>query len=422
VTRGQKVATVLLWILAAAVAVRLGRIAARASVQPTSGFAAYHAAARLLMEGRLDGAVYRDEVFQVEVERLAPGVRDILRPNPPSVGLLLAPLAAAPHLTTRALFIVVGLAALGLAVFLLTRCTGLEGPVAAAFAAFTFVSPPVVENVRNGQAYSGLLALAAIALAAARRDSAPREGVCLGLAAGLKLALPFVWLAAAVGRRRASLGWASATVTALGAVTVVFTGPGAFVEWARLAVRVGGRPELAVAAYQSQAGLLARLFRGDPRWNPEPILAAPALGAALTLAAFALAVAVVVHVARRDVGAGYAAAVAASLAASPLSLEYHYVLALLPVSVLGARAVGRRALPEGLLVAASLVLLAVPLVRTQGAASAGEILFAYPRLVAAWLLAVASVLTVRRAIAGTAGGTDTPEAPTAQRRSQSSQG
>lgn len=395
-TRGEKVATVLLWSLAAAVTVRLGLIAACAAARPTSGFAAYHAAARLLVAGRLDGAAYRDEVFQAEVGRLAPGIRDILRPNPPSVGLLLTPLAAAPHLVARALFIVAGLGALGLAVLLLARVTGLEGPAAAAFAAFALVSPPVVENVRNGQAYSVLLALAVIALVAARRDAAPREGVCLGLAAGLKLALPFLWLAAAVGRRRRSLGWATATVAALGATTFVFTGPGAFAEWSRLAVRVGGRPELAVAAYQSQAGLLARLFRGDPRWNPEPVLPAPALGAALTLAAFALAVAVVVHVARRDAGAGYAAGVAASLAASPLSLEYHYVLALLPASVLAARAVARRDLPEGLLVTAALVLLAVPLVRTQGAAPAGEILVAYPRLAAAWLLAVGSVLTVRR--------------------------
>ncbi len=127
--------------------------------------------------------------------------------------------------------------------------------MAAAFTAFCLVIPPVVENVRNGQAYSVLLAVAVIALAAARRDAAPREGVCLGLAAGLKLALPFLWLAAAAGRRRRRLGWATATVAALGAVTLVFTGPGAFAEWLRLAVRVGSRPELAVAAYQSQSGL-----------------------------------------------------------------------------------------------------------------------------------------------------------------------
>lgn len=394
-TRGEKVATVLLWSLAAAAAVRLGRIAAQASARPTSGFGSYHAAARLLVSRRLDGSSYRDEVFQAEVGRLAPGLRDILRPNPPCVGLLLAPVATAPHLVARAIFIVAGLAALALAVLLLTTVTGLEGPVAPAFAAFALVIPPTVENVINGQAYSILLALGVVALAAARRDAARREGICVGLAAGLKLAFPFVWLAAAAGRRWKSLGWATATVAALGAATLAFTGPGAFVEWLRLTVRVGTRPEIAVAAYQSQAGVLARLFRGDARWNPEPVLPAPALGAVLTVAAFALAVAVVVHVARRDAEAGYAAAVAAGLAASPLSLEYHYVLALLPAGVLAARAVARRNFPEGLLVAAALVLLAVPLVRTEGAAPVGELLVAYPRLIAAWLLEIVSVVTVR---------------------------
>ena len=266
-TRGEKVATVLLWSLAAAAAVRLGRIAAQASARPTSGFGSYHAAARLLVSGRLDGSSYRDEVFQAEVGRLAPGLRDIPRPNPPCVGLLLAPVATAPHLVARVLFIVAGLAALALAVLLLTKVTRLEGPVAAAFAAFALVIPPEVENVRNGQAYD-FLALGVVALAAARRDATKREGMCVGLAAGLKLAFPFVWLAAYWRRWRKS-GWAIATVGALGAATLAFTGPARFVEWLRLTVRVGTRPEIAVAAYQSQAGVLARLFRGDARWNPS---------------------------------------------------------------------------------------------------------------------------------------------------------
>ena len=68
-----------------------------ASSTITDGFAAYYAAARVVLEGRADPVLYDDNLFRLEVERDTLGqASDIYWANPPTTALMFLPIAAFP--------------------------------------------------------------------------------------------------------------------------------------------------------------------------------------------------------------------------------------------------------------------------------------------------------------------------------------
>jgi hypothetical protein len=180
--------------------------------------------------------------------------------------------------------------------------------------------------------------------------------------------------------------WAAGAALALAATSLAWSPPVAWSVWARGAARAPLRPEVAVTAYQSQASLLRHLFTFDARWSPFPLVDAPALAALLTVTGALVVAGLVALLAARDSRGdiAVAAAVAASLATGPLSLDYHYALALLPLAVLWVEVSKRKDPPGAALLLVAAVLLALPHGRLDAPGLAA--LAAYPKLYGAWLL------------------------------------
>ncbi|HEX5505750.1 MAG TPA: glycosyltransferase family 87 protein [Thermomicrobiales bacterium] len=395
------------WLLAAAlVAWLLARVALPAATQLTYGFSAYYTAARLVREGRPAARLYDDAWFRAQTARLGlAGAEDIFNVNPPPAALLFWPLAGLTPREARALWTAVNLLCLALAWWGLVRLTR-AGPVAGALGlALLAVYEPARAELHLGQAYA-LLLLAAVALLwayVAGRDGP--AGVLLGLMLAVKTAgilLPLLFVAQ---RRWRALAWTAATVAGAAMLSVPVLGLAAWRTYAGLLLRFGGRPELAVTAYQDLPGLLAHLFRFDAVWNPAPLVAAPLLATALlpplALGLVALTFWATARPDPRDRHAralGFAAWLTLTLILSPVSEDYHYTVLLAPLAVALA---GWRDLRPGwpalVLLVVGVALVAAPLpYKSPALADGARALLAYPKLYGALALWSGTLVTLRR--------------------------
>jgi hypothetical protein len=326
------------WALVAVAALRLALFAARAAVTPTHGFVAYYTAARLVVEGQPVAQFYEDRWFQAQMLRFEPQANDIFRPNPPTAALLLVPLTWLNHDAARVVWI--GLSGVLLAAAGLALLRTLAWPVAwqQAFWLLVVCFQPVWVNFAYGQAYLLLFALLVLAWRGYARQRPALWGAALGTLLSLKTAAPALWLLAAL--RRQWRAWAVALGVTFGvaALAVPFTGWQAWPVYFRAVRAVTTEPNLTVTAYQTLVSAARHLFRYEAAWNPWPWFEAPALAwwlpALGTLAVLALSA----YIARAayEPRLAFAAFTLSGLAVSPLSLDYHFVLALVPIALLAA--------------------------------------------------------------------------------------
>jgi hypothetical protein len=355
----------------------------------THGFAAYYAASRSFLDGGLGPWVYDDETFEERVRRFAEApVRDVFGPNPPTMALLVLPLAPLDHGRARTVWLVSSLAALIVGVIALVQTVGARDawlPMVC-----LLLAPSVFANLRTGQAYLvlfGGFALAAWALAE-RRDRL--AGSILGLIAIVKLvAVPWIVLLAIRGRWRAVM----TSVGVSGGVAVVtlpWIEPSTWMAFPDAVRSFVARPSTSVTAYQTTVGFLRHLCVGDAVWNPDPIGGCARAASILPFVVLAAAWAVSARLIRR-VSEPQAVAMAAclSLLTVPIAEDHHFAMLGIPLVVL------RDFRPRWLwFVAAGLVL--VPAGITISFFTQGWLaLLAYPRLYAAWLMWGALVWQMR---------------------------
>ena len=378
-----------LWGLALLLALRFARFTADVALRPSHGFAAYYTAARLLREGDDVSRFYDDAWFRAHVEAYTPNIGDIYRPNPPTTALLLLPLADLDYSGVRLVWTLLSLVCLIAAGGWLLQQVGLRGWWLPGFIAFALAYQPLYANVRLGQAYVLLLGLLVVAWYGYRERRAGTLGIALGLMLVFKMAGGLIWLLLMVQRRWRALAWAVATVLVTAVASLWWVGLDAWRTYLRLLPRLPTRPELAVTAYQTQFGFIHHLLSFDARWNPQPLLRAPALGTWLTGLGFAALTALSIHRAyvSEQPDLVFATFVIASVILSPLSLDYHYTLLLLPIAVLAAWVQEAASRWSWIAFGVALVLIAVDSPeRWLGDAPGVWALLAYPKLYGAWLL------------------------------------
>ncbi|HET7034456.1 MAG TPA: glycosyltransferase family 87 protein [Thermomicrobiaceae bacterium] len=333
----RRLALLALWCVSLLLAVQLTFFGVEVARLPTNGFVAYHAAARLLRQGAPVARFYDDDWFEAQVAAETPGVRDNYF-NPPTAALLLLPLGGLPYGTARVIWTAFNLLVLVVAAGWLIRAAGLRGWLVPAFSIALLASQPLREELHQGQAYLLLLLLLTAAWCGYRSGRAGLLGASLGLALTLKLAGIFILPLLLAQRRWRALGWTAATGLTLALVSLPWIGLDAWWRFAGALLRLRAEPDLAVTAYQSLPGLIRHLTTGDAQWNPGPLLDAPLLGRALQVVVLLAALGVVAVVARRaDGDLAFAVAVIVGVVASPLSLDYHYVLLFLPAAILLGR-------------------------------------------------------------------------------------
>jgi hypothetical protein len=397
--------TVLLWALVALLCADVAARSIRAVGTSTNAFVAYYTAARLLVEGAGAARFYEDDWFRSQVARFEPEVRDIFSGNPPTMGLVLLPLAWADYRVARGTWIAATvLLVVGTAGWLVRR-ERLDGPWGPAFLCIVLFADPVRENISHGQAYGLALALLAITWHGYRTS---RDGL-LGAPAGVLLVTKTVslmlWPLLLVERKWRALGWGLGTAAALVLAALPLTGAEAWTRYPSSAAAVISEPLRAVTAYQTQLGFFRHLFGPGGAAVGEPALDAPLLGSVLSIAVALLLFGTSLRAALRGASTAcvFAAFVLLGLILSPVSSEAHYAMALLPIALLTSELRARDVPPVGAAVLAlGTLLIAAPFpFRSPRLADGLLALLAYPRLYGAlllWALAVAWSPPLRSAL------------------------
>jgi len=397
----------LVLILAARFALFLGHVVAPGR-GTTPGFASYYTAARLVRAGTPVSRFYDDDWFASRTATYDRTVTDLFYPNPPTAALLLLPVAGFDYRDARRVLTAVSLLALAAALYLLLDGRALRGPFAVTLVAVVLIFQPIFANFSFGQVYVLLLALLAVAWHGYRRGRPVALGVALGSMIVFKAGGALLPLLLVAQRRWRALGWATATTLAVGLLSVPWLGEGAWRAYAGKLQDFASRPELSVTAYQTQIGFIRHLLSLHPGWNPNPVFDAPAVAGAVVWLGLVGVVGVATYLAVASAralpspghGEGarsgdcpssddllFGAFVAMSVFLNPRALDYHYVLLLLPITIVAARSVTRDSAWRAaiLVLAVALVALDLPY-RSPRLADGAWALLAYPKLYGAWLL------------------------------------
>ncbi|MBI3449468.1 MAG: DUF2029 domain-containing protein [Acidobacteria bacterium] len=329
-------------------------------------FTSYYVAARVVESGRAGDLYYPEPkgslLAQASIEH--PWI-DVARsagidnPNyylyPPLFAVAFVPLAALPYETAFAAWLLLNVAFLAGAFLLCLpprRDRTLSGLAAAALVALTFY--PVWHHLKIGQSSLLVLLLLAACLALLRRGREGAAGLALSGAILLKLTpvifIPFLWMR---GRRRAAVA-ATLAVAALTAISLAVTGPAAQITYV---TRMIPLLSAGTAFYPNQSlnGFVTRLLGAGDLMKADLSTGLGAARAASGAAAAALVGLSFLAIFRRrgETGMradddGFALLTVASLLASPISWEHHYVCLLLPAFILIGRWAGGETPRRGL--------------------------------------------------------------------------
>ena len=321
-------------------------------------------------------------------------VRDMYRPNPPILAVLLGPLRVMPAAGGAYVWAALNLLALIAGIGILQAALRVPYWHGLWMVPLIALAHPVLHHFARGQVYLLLfLALSAV-FWGILRDRAGWAGVGLGLMLVAKIS--GVWLIVLLllmRQWRVVLG-ALATATIVMASSVLLFGLrpwGAFLDavltWPAL-------PYRSVTAYQTTASLWGQLFVFDATWNLHPALDLPAVADVLTLATILIALIATVWVGnprdhRPERRALTTALCMALLVPNSIVAEgYHYVLTIPSVvtAMWWARQ-SRTSVTGWSVLAIALGLLALPIPFKSPVLAHGWLaLMAFPRVYGAYLL------------------------------------
>lgn len=332
--------TILLWALAmVATAWFFARVLLPAVGFDSFGFASYYTAARLVVSGELDARIYDNAWFQ-ERER-ALGLRnDIYGHQPPTMALLMLPVAWLPPAVARASWLALDLLWLLLIGVLAARsAASLGGRATLATVALMLLLValfrPLHAELRYAQVHTLMALWYAVWLYGFVSGRDWLCGAALALLALAKLAGAPLWLLLLVAGRWRALFWAAALAGAGFMGTLPLVGVGTWQAY--LFGRVGdlaANPVFGVTALQTLTSLLRQLFVFDAAYTPAPLLHAPGIATALWIAATAaLLVPTLAGARRRPRLLAGAAMLCLVVPTQPAGEQHHYVMLLTPFFV-----------------------------------------------------------------------------------------
>jgi hypothetical protein len=384
--------TLMLWVAAALVAIRFPTMMREEMSRPAPGFVAHYTAARLLADGMDVRRFYDDDFFGSAVARYEPTVRDIFL-LPPTGALLMLPLVSLDYALARRIWIIVSIGCFAAAGGWLLASLGLRGAWIPLAVLLVLVFQPLHENLRHGQSYLMLFALLVVARQGEVGRRAASSGTALAAMLLFRFAAPFVWLELLLERRWLPLAWGGGVVLAVVLITLPWIGLEAWAMFPSASSAHALGPSGAITAYQTVTSFARHLFETGP-FSPRPLYPSPVLAAALQYggAFLLLSGAALVSLRGRNPDLSFSAFVVAGIVLSPFALDYHYLLALVPIAILAARlSRSRYRWPLVILALASALIAADLPYRSAKLIEGVWAILAYPKLCGAillWALAV----------------------------------
>jgi hypothetical protein len=359
------------------------------------GFALYVTAADAVWRSS-DTAhnLYDDGWVRDRLDALGFAVRDIYRPNPPTLAVLMGALLVLPAASgalawsaLNFLALIVGIGALQATLRLPWRHGLWMVPLIA-------LTQPVLHHFSRGQVYLLLFAVLSAVYWAIVRDRPGWAGVGIGLLLAAKTSGVWLVVVLLAMRQWRIVSSAVATVLIVTASSSLVVGTEMWSAYLDVLLDGPFLPFRSVTAYQTVASLWGQLFVLDPTWNPHPATNLPALANILTAVTILLAFIATARVGmpssrnleRRALVT--ALSMALMVANSPVAEDYHYVL-VIPSAVTAVWWAQRSRAPASawlvLAVAACLLALPIPF-KSPLLAEGWFAVLAFPRVYGSYVL------------------------------------
>ena len=185
------------------------------------------------------------------------------------------------------------------------------------------------------------------------------------------------------------------------AVSYPFLGFDAWITFFDQVAEVANKPSSAVTAYQSIPSFFKHLFTYDTHWNPYPVFVSTFMGEYFLKALiFSLILgSLILGYFSKNIDLKVSLAAVVSVITSPLALDYHYALLLLPSIAVLANFQGGNSKKASYLIVAGILLISLPFPYTSEILGKGIIaVFAYPKLYGGLILLILIFIAIRREI------------------------
>jgi hypothetical protein len=161
-------------------------------------------------------------------------------------------------------------------------------------------------------------------------------GVAIELIFVLKSTSFIFWLLLLVQRRWRSIVWGLITVSVVILLSLPWIGFNAWQTYAGKLIDYISNPSLSVTAYQTLHSFFHHLTSFDQQWNPEPLINLPLFGNLLSIFSVLIIAGVCSFIAFKNSKSemAFGIFIIAGLIISPVSLDYHYTILLLPILIL----------------------------------------------------------------------------------------
>lgn len=328
----------LIFILAICVlAVHQLRFISHVAHRPSHSFVSYYTASVLLADRKDAQLFYNDRWFNNQVQKVTPQIEEYYSPNPPTTSLLLLPIAHHDHKDARIIWIgwsalLVAGAVIGM--LWMERASFWRGVMAVLI---VLCYQPLLANFETGQVYGVLFVTMMVLWLAFVHRWDRLAGGLLGIIFIMKTAGLFIFPLFLI-RKRYKAFVSSIVVIAL---IVILTLPflGGVPTWLAFVDRLteyGQRPSSAVTAYQTLTGFFKHHLTYHPTWNPSPLAHVPVLASLLSYTLIITLGTITLFKSRRDSSpkATFCAMIILGVIASPVSVDYHFTLLLLPILLL----------------------------------------------------------------------------------------
>ena len=349
----------------------------------TQGFASYYTASKLLINGEKVENFYSDDWFSSKVENYVNGIYEIYFVNPPTTSLMLIPLTPFDYKTTRTFWIIFNVFLLILSILFLIKGFDFTREWSPIVIILFLLFQPLYANIDFAQAYILIFFLLVLSWNAFRSDNQTLLGILIGIMIVLKsagLVLPILLIAQKKWR---SLFWMMATLISISLISLPWIGIKAWFFYGEKLLQLNSLPSLSVTAYQTIHSIFYHLFVFSQRWNPFPVINIPALGILLSMTLSLLLLVSVIYYGfkQKKSELSFAVFIIAGVVLSPVSLDYHYVVLLLPILIFINWLKENSTKPLWILLILFYVLIAAELPYTSDKLAAGWLaIFAYPKL------------------------------------------
>jgi hypothetical protein len=384
----------ILWLAAIILSIYFIYFSIQNASQPSHGFASYYTASKLLIEGEDVADFYNDDWFSLKVEDYVPGVYEIYLVNMPTTALGSLPIANFDYKTAKIIWTIFNILLLTIVIGLIINHLNLNGSWLLLAFIIIFSYQPLYANIAFGQVYIFIFFLIVLAWFAYESGNELLLGVSIGLVFILKTAGIFLLILLVIKKKWRSLLWFFAVVLFLFALTLPILGIDSWSAYLKTLLDYSSSPTLSVTAYQTVHSFFYHLFVFDMQWNSTQLVNLPSLGKSMSIVftLIILTVTIITALKSKKSELIFGSFIIVGIILSPPSIDYHYILILIPIFILFNWLIKNSSTGLWTLFVISYLLIAVSLPYISPKITGGIwAVFAYPKLYGALGLLILSI-------------------------------